>query len=149
MDLDRLPDFRVSKIERMNDRTSVHIISSTQRPMALQHGRWILLSSSLSLLVSLRYPRIAVSPWFWLGGAVSFLVVYAFENWLGFAGAIGVAIFLPPLASPLVRLALQGHALKTMWFVWLVADVLAFLQVLTAAYAFVPGAKIMRERTGL
>jgi hypothetical protein len=32
---------------------------------------------------------------------------------------------------------------------WLVANVLTFLGVLTVAYAFVPGGKVMRERTGL
>ncbi len=31
---------------------------------------------------------------------------------------------------------------------WLVANVLTFLGVLTVAYAFVPGGKVMRERTG-
>ncbi len=35
-----------------------------------------------------------------------------------------------------------------MLFGWLIANVLTFLGVLTAAYAFVPGGKIMRERTG-
>lgn len=117
--------------------------------MALQHG-WIVLSAScLSLAISQYLPHIALSPPFWVFGLLSFYIVYAFENWVGFAGAVGVALFLPPLATPLVRVALQGHPLKTMWLVWLVTDICAFLQILTAAYAFVPGAKIMRERLGL
>lgn len=71
------------------------------------------------------------------------------ENWLGFAGVVGLATFLPPLSRPILQNGLQGDPLKMLFGAWLVADLLAFFQVLTAAYAFIPGGKIMRERTGL
>lgn len=120
-----------------------------QRPTALSHGKYILIVSALTLSASLFMPKMALSPIVWAAGGASFFITYFFHNWLGFLGALGVSAFLPPLALPLIRLAFQGHPLKVMWSVWLTTDVLAFLQVLTAAYAFVPGAKIMREKTGL
>lgn len=118
-------------------------------PSALLHGRLILLASALSAIAALHYPTLSLEPVFWIFGSVSLFLVWAYEDWLGFAGALGVAAFLPPLALPLLQLAMHGHPLKSMWLVWLVTDVMAFLQVLTAAYAFVPGGKIMREHTGL
>lgn len=117
-------------------------------PTAVQHGCWLLLASALSMLVAVQVPDLAVNPVFWVFGAVSVYIVYAFEDWLGFCGALGTSAFLPPLASPLVRSAMAYHPIKTMWITWLTADLLAFLQVLTAAYAFIPGGKVMRERTG-
>lgn len=80
-------------------------------------------------------------------GVLSIVTLSYCENWTGFAGALGMAVFLPPLARPILQVALQGNPLTTSLFAWLVADVLAFLQVLTAAYAFIPGGMIMREKT--
>lgn len=90
----------------------------------------------------------ATNPLFHILGYASTYVVLRYEAWRGFAGALGVAFFLPPLAVPILRLAGRHHPLKIMLGAWLVADLLAFLQVLTVAYAFLPGAMVMREHTG-
>jgi hypothetical protein len=79
----------------------------------------------------------------------SMVVLIWFEDWLGFIGVLGMATFLSMLARPITQIALEGSPFKVLLGAWLVADVLAFLQVLTAAYAFVPGGMIMREKTSL
>jgi hypothetical protein len=117
--------------------------------MAIPHGYSILLASSISLFASLQYPTMSLHPIFWMLGPISMAVLVAFEDWIGFVGALGLAIFLPPLARPLLQVGLQGDPLKMLFGAWLVADLLAFFQVLTVAYAFIPGGMIMRERTGL
>lgn len=118
-------------------------------PMAIPHGRLVLLASCVSSILSINRPNLALQPVFWIFGALFMFIVWALENWFGFLGAIGVAIFLPSIVSPLLQLAMQNHPFKIMLGAWFVADLLAFLQVLTAAYAFVPGGQIMREHTGV
>jgi hypothetical protein len=116
-------------------------------PMALPHGRLILWASSASLYASLVFPSLAFHPGFWTIGLASMLVLVKCEDLTGFAGALGMAAFMPPLARPLLHVAMQSDPIKVSLVAWLVADVLAFLQVLTAAYAFIPGGMIMREKT--
>lgn len=118
-------------------------------PMAIPHGRLILLASCVASIISINRPSLALQPLFWIFGSISLFVIWAYEDWIGFIGAIGVAIFLPVIASPLLQNTMQNHPFKIMLGAWFVADLLAFFQVLTAAYAFVPGGKVMREHTGL
>lgn len=115
--------------------------------MALSHGRVVLLVSAASLYSSLHFPTLTSRPTFWIMGAASMVTLKYCDNWTGFAGALGMAAFLPPLARPILQVSLQGNLLIASLFAWLIADVLAFLQVLTAAYAFIPGGMIMREKT--
>lgn len=117
-------------------------------PMAVPHGYVLIATSAASLLAALALPSLGSSPALLLLGAASYAVLLRFENWLGFVGAVGVAAFLPPLALPLISTAMRHHPLKLMLGAWLVADLLTFFQVLTVAYAFVPGGQIFREHSG-
>ena len=117
--------------------------------MAVSHGYSILLTSSLSLYFSLHFPSLGLHPAFWAFGLASMAVLLECENWVGYAGALGLAAFLPPLARPILQVALKGDPIKMLLGAWLVADLLAFLQVLTVAYAFIPGGMVMREKTNV
>lgn len=103
----------------------------------------------MSVLLSFGVPSLPTHPAFFLFGCISAFVLHQYEDWTGFAGAIGMALFLPALVAPLALSAMQHNPLRIMLVTWLVTNVLTFLQVLTVAYAFVPGGQLMRERTGL
>lgn len=116
-------------------------------PMAVPHG-WIILAVALaSTAISYIRPSIGRNPLMVFGLAASNFVLLHFDDWTSFAGAIGTAAFLPLLVSPLAEAAMKHHPLRVMLWSWLVADLLTFVQVLTVAYAFVPGGMPFRERT--
>lgn len=119
--------------------------------MPIPHGWTILLAASLGTSLTLATPRTCSrhSLAFLTFLSLSTSVLLAFDDWTSFAGAVGVALTLPPLALPIVTRAFDARndVLRVMTMAWLVADLLTFFQVLTVAYAFVPGAMAFRERT--
>ena len=117
-------------------------------PMAIPHGCIILLTMALSSLLVTRWPSCGYSVTLFGVQCVSAYLLKFHAGWISFVGAFGFALSIPPLAFPLINAAMRHDPLKVMLVSWLVANVLVFLGVLTVAYAFVPGGKIMRERTG-
>lgn len=79
--------------------------------------------------------------------AISNAALLFFWNWASFIGGLGIAVILPLIALPVASAALCNHPIKIMLWSWLVADLLTFFQVLTVAYAFVPGGMPFREKT--
>lgn len=117
-------------------------------PMAVQHGCIILVTMAFSSLAATRWTTFGYRTTHLLVHCVSAALLYFTVDWTSFVGAIGMALSLPPLAFPIISAAMRHDPIKVMLFGWLFANVLTFLGVLTVAYAFVPGGKIMRERTG-
>ncbi|SPO35994.1 related to CWH43 - putative sensor/transporter protein [Pseudozyma flocculosa] len=117
-------------------------------PTAIQYGSVILSAMAASTLIRLGEPRVATSPLLVAVHAISAYLLKWHTDWVSFVGAAGFAFTLPPLAFPLIAAAMRHNPLKVMLASWLVANVLVFVGILTVAYAFVPGGKIMRERTG-
>lgn len=117
-------------------------------PQAIPHGCIILVAMALSSLSAVSPPEKGK----WLIGlvihAAAAALLYLTTDWISFLGAIGFAVSLPPLVLPTITAAMRHNPIKVMLAAWLIANVLTFLGVLTVAYAFVPGGKIMRERTG-
>lgn len=117
-------------------------------PMAIPHGCIILVTVAFSSLAATRWPSFGYRLTLFIVQCVSAALLYFAVDWNSFIGAIGMALSLPPLAFPIISAAMQHDPIKVMLCGWLVANVLTFLGVLTVAYAFVPGGKVMRERTG-
>lgn len=116
-------------------------------PNAISHGFLVLIASVVGVVTSVHSPELAFNPFFLPFGFVSFATLLFKDDWQSFGGAVGVAFFLPVLAPNLLRSAMRHHPLKISLGIWLVANVLTFLGVLTVAYAFVPGGKVMREKS--
>lgn len=115
--------------------------------MAVTHG-WIFFGAmALGIAASASRPQLGSHPTVVLALAGSNALVLLSSNWVGFAGAMGTAITLPLTVYPLAQRTMQHHPIRVMLWSWLVADLLTFFQVLTVAYAFVPGGKPFRERT--
>ncbi|KAJ1026832.1 hypothetical protein NDA16_002129 [Ustilago loliicola] len=117
-------------------------------PMAIPHGCIILVTMAFSSLAATRWTTFGYRLTLFLVQCGSAALLYFAVDWNSFIGAVGMALSLPPLAFPIISAAMRHDPIKMMLCGWLVANVLTFLGVLTVAYAFVPGGKVMRERTG-
>ncbi|WFD23177.1 Protein cwh43 [Malassezia equina] len=120
-----------------------------QGPMAVLHGVWVIGTMALSTAVTLKAPRLGASYKVMTLHVMGVYLLLRFDNWPSFVGGLLVALTLPMMLTPLLQSALSHHPLRIMSMAWFVLALLAFLGVLTTAYAFLPGAYIMREHTGL
>ncbi len=88
-------------------------------------------------------------------GAASGYVMYAYKDWVGYAGGLGVAVFLMSIIPPVwarareAAVAPDGGVGRTVAIVWLVVCLFDVASTFTVAYAFVPGGEYFRERTDL
>ena len=106
-----------------------------------------LASSTPDALTSLTHPLYLAF------GAGSAYVMYAYKDWAGYAGSLGVAVFLmsivPAVWARARDAAGAGGAGKTAAMAWLVVCLFDVASTFTVAYAFVPGGEYFRERTDL
>ena len=106
-----------------------------------------LASSTPDALTSLTHPLYLVF------GASSAYVMYVYKDWTGYAGGLGVAVFLmsivPAVWARARDAAVAGGAGKTAAMAWLVVCLFDVASTFTVAYAFVPGGEYFRERTDL
>lgn len=117
-------------------------------PQAVPHGVWVVVVMAVSVAMSMWYPCIGSSVLAISLHALGVYTVLAYDHWLGFVGGLCIALTLPAMALPLFHSAMVHHPLRAMGVAWLTATFMAFLGVLTTAYAFLPGAYVMREHTG-
>ncbi|WFD34418.1 Protein cwh43 [Malassezia cuniculi] len=117
-------------------------------PIPVEHGAFIVAALAVSTLVALYRPGVFTRPFtFAINGAATFALL-KFDGWPSFAGAVVIALTLPGMVVPLLHGAMRHSPIAVLFVTWLVYTVLEFLGVLTVAYAFLPGAHVMREHTG-
>jgi hypothetical protein len=112
---------------------------------------------------SIKSKRFLSHPLWFLFGSASSYVLYTFRNWTGYAGGLGVGIFLMSIlplgfqAASDASGGVNGTATchknlalpKTYTIALAVYCALNLASVFTVAYAFVPGGVYFRERTDL
>ena len=89
--------------------------------------------------------------WFVFGAASSW-IMYAYRDWTGYIGGLALAFWtmsiIPMVFQRTSALAIaHGKAARTYTTAFLVYCLLLLASIFTVAYAFVPGAMIFRERT--
>ncbi|KAI0714424.1 Frag1/DRAM/Sfk1 family-domain-containing protein [Cerioporus squamosus] len=88
-------------------------------------------------------------------GTASAYVMYAYKDWAGYAGGLGVAVFLMSIIPTVWARAREaavsegGGVGRTAAVAWLVVCLFDVASTFTVAYAFVPGGEYFRERTDL
>ena len=122
-----------------------------QGPVPHLHGSFVLCAMSFGIFLSLVAPRTMLcGPTWFAFGATSSLILYYYNNWFGFVGGIGLAVFLVSLIPQTIILAAETKNVgRTYFFAFFVAILLYLANVWTVAYAFVPGGKYLRERSDL
>lgn len=136
-------------------------------PVPHLHGSLTILAMALGLYLAhlsaanSRLTKAISHPLWFLFGAGNSYVMYSYRNWTGYAGGLGVAVFLMSIL-PLVFWAAADTAVgrrepgdrglniaKTYTTALAVYCILNLLSIFTVAYAFVPGGVYFRERTDL
>jgi hypothetical protein len=87
----------------------------------------------------------------WLAfGAASAWVMYAYKDWTGYAGGLGLAFWtmsVTPMVFQRARALAAGKVVRTYTTAFVVYCLFVLASLFTVAYAFVPGGAIFRERT--
>lgn len=117
-------------------------------PMGVPHGVLVIAAFAAGVLAALRAPALGLCRGVWAAYAAGCAALYLLDDWAGFAGALAVAATVPTMALPLLQSALTHDPLVALLGAWAVAVAQWFFGVLTVAYAFLPGAWVMREHTG-
>ncbi|RPD60996.1 hypothetical protein L226DRAFT_462521 [Lentinus tigrinus ALCF2SS1-7] len=124
-------------------------------PVPALHGSLTHVAQALGLALAAFLPSSGVftHPLYLAFGAASGYIMYAYKDWVGYAGGLCVAVFLmsiiPAVWARAREAALAGGAGKTAAMAWLVVCVYDVASTFTVAYAFVPGGEYFRERTDL
>lgn len=120
-------------------------------PVPHLHGSFTLCAMSIGIVLSLSAPRtVLCSPTWFALGAVSSYILFYYNDWLGFVGGMGFAVFLMSIIPQTIILTAETkHAGRTYFLAFLVAVLLYLANVWTVAYAFVPGGEYLRERSDL
>ncbi|PPQ91001.1 hypothetical protein CVT25_013926 [Psilocybe cyanescens] len=132
-------------------------------PVPHFHGFLTILAMALGLLLASasteknKLGDVLSSPAWFLFGSGSSYIMYAYRNWIGYAGGLGVAVFLMsvlPLAfNAAAASATVGGAGMRISKIYTTAlgvyCLLNLASIFTVAYAFVPGGVYLRERTDL
>lgn len=116
-------------------------------PLAVPHGALTLLAMGGGVLISLFYPTFAKSWTFYGIGSIGAAVLTAYSHWLGYYGALAVAVYVMAVAPALISSAIQHQPGRTFGLAFLIYDVMVLAHVWVVAYAFVPGGPLMREHT--
>ncbi|KAH8117743.1 Frag1/DRAM/Sfk1 family-domain-containing protein [Phellopilus nigrolimitatus] len=122
-------------------------------PVPHIHGTFTLFAQSAGLLIPLVAPSatsLLASPFWFLFGAVCSVILYTYNDWLGYTGGLGLAIFLMSIIPQTSQLVSASTCVGRTYFAAFLVTVLLYLaNVWTVAYAFVPGGEYLRERSDL
>lgn len=105
---------------------------------------------AVGILASLYFhPNVFAKPIFSIFGAASAYVLYSFKGWAGFAGSLGLSLYIVTLA-PLIGQSISGYNVAALFsLAFFFSVVISLASVWIVAYAFVPGGPLLRERTDI
>lgn len=122
-------------------------------PVPHLHGAYTILAQALGLLIPFVIPSasaLMTSPLWFAFGTMSLYVLYAYDDWTGYFGGLGAAVFLMSIVPQTLQAISETSRIGRTYFVAFFVTVLLYLaNVWTVAYAFVPGGTYLRERTDL
>ena len=115
-------------------------------PIAV-NGVFTIAAMGLGIIVNLFFREAVSLQLSYLLTAAGAFLVTAYNNWLGYIGALLLACNLMSLSAPLIHSAVRHGSAATFGISFLVYDTLILATVWVVAYAFVPGGPAMREHT--
>ncbi|KAG9232149.1 calcofluor white hypersensitive protein-like protein [Amylocarpus encephaloides] len=116
-------------------------------PIAAPHGALTIAAMAVGLLIGLFHEGLAGS-WTLYGiGCVGAALLTTRSNWIGYYGALTIAVYLMAVSVPLIGSAARKNPATAFGFGLLVYNFMTLFHVWVVAYAFVPGGPLVRERT--
>ena len=116
-------------------------------PISVPHGAYTLIAMGAGLFIGILYSDIARSWTFFGIGAVGAALLTNRSNWVGYYGALAVAVYIMAVAPTLITSAARFSPAQTFGLGFLLYNILVLAHVWVVAYAFVPGGPLMREHT--
>ncbi|KAH6668122.1 calcofluor white hypersensitive protein [Plectosphaerella plurivora] len=116
-------------------------------PTSNTYGWMTIVAMTVGVLLGLQRTALMSS---WLAFAVGCggaAVVTLYHNWLGFSGALVLAVYLSGVSVPLLVNAAKRTPGMTFGLGFLFYNFMVLFHVWVVAYAFVPGGPLVRERT--
>ena len=123
-------------------------------PLPHLHGSLTHVAQAAGLLLPTIFgscsSSIFASPLWFLYGAGSAYVTYAYKDWTGYIGGMNFAVFLMSII-PVVfgRADSSKYLVRTYTLAFFVNALWDVINTFTVAYAFVPGGEYFRERTDM
>lgn len=120
-------------------------------PVPHIHGSLTLIAQAIGVLLPAMGLRSALeSPAWFAFGATSAYTLYAYKDWIGYCGGLGLAVFLMSIIPHLIAATPSNGTVGNFYFLtFLVTIALYLANVWTVAYAFVPAGDLLRERTDM
>ncbi|PWW74964.1 hypothetical protein C7212DRAFT_298184 [Tuber magnatum] len=118
-------------------------------PLAVPHGAYALAAMGAGFLIGLLREDLARTWTFYGVGCTAAAIFYRNSGWIGYYGALVLALYLMALVPSFIQSAIKHSPGKTFGLSFLIYNVFVLAHVWVVAYAFVPGGPLLRERTDL
>ena len=118
-------------------------------PLAAPHGAFTILAMGVGFILGSFRETLSRSWSMYALGCISATIFHNNHGWLGFYGALVLAIYLTSIIPPFIRTAVQHGPGRTFGNAFMIYNLLVLAHVWTVAYAFVPGGFLLRESTHL
>lgn len=116
-------------------------------PLAVPHGALTIFAMSVGVFLGVAFPRMFES-WTAFGiGSVGAAMVTCYSNWLGYYGALVLAVYILGVAPILISSAVQHTPASTFGLGFFLYNFMVLFHTWVVAYAFVPGGPLVREHT--
>ena len=116
-------------------------------PLAVPHGALTILAMSIGIFLGVVFPKMFESRTAFGVGSVGAAMLTCYSNWLGYYGALTLAIYIMGVAPTLISSAVHHSPATTFGLGFFLYNFMVLFHVWVVAYAFVPGGPLVRERT--
>jgi endonuclease/exonuclease/phosphatase family metal-dependent hydrolase len=118
-----------------------------QGPLAVPHGALTIFAMSTGAFLGVAFPRMFAS-WTAFGvGSVGAAMLTCYDNWLGYYGALVLAVYVMGVAPTLISSAVHHSPATTFGLGFFFYNFMVLFHCWVVAYAFVPGGPLVREHT--
>jgi endonuclease/exonuclease/phosphatase family metal-dependent hydrolase len=116
-------------------------------PLAVPHGALTIFAMSAGVFLGVAFPTLFGS-WTAFGiGSVGAAMLTCYSNWLGYYGALALAVYIMGVAPTLISSAVHHSPASTFGLGFFSYNFMVLFHTWVVAYAFVPGGPLVREHT--
>ena len=116
-------------------------------PLAVPHGALTVFAMSVGIFLGVAFPKMFES-WTAFGvGSVGAAMLTCYSNWLGYYGALALAVYVMGVAPTLITSAVHHPPATTFGLGFFFYNFMVLFHTWVVAYAFVPGGPLVREHT--
>ena len=116
-------------------------------PLSVPHGALTIFAMSVGIFLGVAFPGM-FGTWTAFGiGSVGAAMLTCYSDWLGYYGALVLAVYVMGVAPTLISSAVYHSPAATFGLGFFYYNIMVLFHVWVVAYAFVPGGPLVREHT--